>query len=81
VLEERHKEGRVQAPPADISHLLRSVGVMELRYVRMLSNLCSLTYYPDKVTVSLTLTARLNSGMMPFFLLRLTYDMPWSRPR
>lgn len=37
-------------PPPTIDPFLRPVGVMELRYIRMLSNLCALTYFMHKVT-------------------------------
>lgn len=46
------KKGSSVAPASpDITSFLRPVGVMELRYVRMMSNLCALTYLMDKVTV------------------------------
>lgn len=38
-------------PLPDISAFLRPVGVMEARYVRVLSSLCALTYYLDDLTV------------------------------
>lgn len=46
-LEQGREEPAVQA---DISAFLRPVGVMEMRYIRMLSSLSSMTYYMDKVT-------------------------------
>lgn len=38
-------------PLPDISACLRPVGVMEARYVRVLSSLCALTYHLDNLTV------------------------------
>ena len=38
--------------PADISKYLRGAGLLEMRYVRMVSNLCAQTYYMHKLTVS-----------------------------
>lgn len=36
----------------EIEPFLRAVGILELKHLRMLSNLCSLTYFMDtKVTV------------------------------
>lgn len=37
-------------PPPAIDPFLRPVGVMELRYIRMLSNLSALTYFMNKLT-------------------------------
>ena len=36
---------------ADVEPYLRSVGIVEVKHLRMLSNLCALTYFMDKVTV------------------------------
>lgn len=36
---------------ADVEPYLRTVGIVELKHLRMMSNLCALTYFMDKVTV------------------------------
>ena len=41
----------MKAPPADIRRYLRATGLMETRYVRMLSSLCAETYYLNKLSV------------------------------
>ena len=38
-------------PPPDISSYVRPAGLMETRYVRLLSSLCAQTYYLSKMTV------------------------------
>jgi len=40
-------------PPPDISSFLRPAGLMETRYVRLLSSLCSQTYIMHRLTVRL----------------------------
>ena len=47
------EEAAVKAPPADIRRYLRTTGLMETRYVRMLSSLCAETYYLNKLSVRL----------------------------
>lgn len=49
-LELAHKAA--QQPP-DLRSFLQPVGVMEVRYVRMLSSLCGQTYFLQKLTVRL----------------------------
>ncbi|BDA46183.1 probable phospholipase A1 PLIP3, chloroplastic [Coccomyxa sp. Obi] len=39
----------VKAPPADIGRYLKATGLMETRYIRMLSSLCAETYYLNKL--------------------------------
>jgi len=46
------KGGAVEAPPADIRPYLKPTGLMEIRYIRMLSSLCNETYYLSKLSVS-----------------------------
>ncbi len=46
----------VKAPPADIRRYLKATGLMETRYIRMLSSLCAETYYLNKLNVSPDLT-------------------------
>lgn len=46
------KGGAVEAPPADIRSYLKPTGLMEIRYIRMLSSLCNETYYLSKLSVS-----------------------------
>ena len=41
----------VRLPPPDISSYLRPAGLMETRYVRLISSLCAQTYYLSKMTV------------------------------
>lgn len=41
----------VKAPPADIRRYVKATGLMETRYVRMLSSLCAETYYLNKLNV------------------------------
>ena len=43
-------------PPPDISSYLRPAGLMETRYVRLLSSLCAQTYYLSKMTVHVPLS-------------------------
>ena len=38
-------------PPPDISSFLRPAGLMETRYVRLLSSLCAQTYFMHRLTV------------------------------
>ena len=40
-----------RAPPVDIRRYLKATGLMETRYVRMLSSLCAETYYLSKLSV------------------------------
>lgn len=47
-LELRHKAA---LPPPDLTRYLQPVGMMEARYVRMLSSLCAQTYFMNKLTV------------------------------
>lgn len=47
------KAGAVKAPPADIRRYLKPTGLMEARYIRMLSSLCNETYYLSKLSVSI----------------------------
>jgi hypothetical protein len=42
----------VKGPPADIRRYLKATGMMETRYIRMLSSLCNETYYLNKLSVS-----------------------------
>lgn len=42
---------KARSPPADIRSFLRPVGVMEMRYVKMLSDLSALTYNMSEITV------------------------------
>ena len=48
----RSAEAATHMDVVDISQFLQPAGVLELRYCRMLSDLCSLTYFMHKVTVS-----------------------------
>ena len=43
----------VKAPTADIRQYLKPTGLMETRYIRMLSSLCNETYYLSKLSVSI----------------------------
>ena len=42
----------LKIPPPNIHSFLFKVGIMEIRYIRMLANLCSLTYTMARMTVS-----------------------------
>ncbi|KAL3137117.1 hypothetical protein ABBQ32_006694 [Trebouxia sp. C0010 RCD-2024] len=44
------KARKEKEPPADISKYLRGAGLLEMRYVRLVSNLCAQTYYMHKLT-------------------------------
>lgn len=44
----------MKVPPPNIHSFLFQVGIMEIRYIRMLANLCSLTYTMAQMTVSFT---------------------------
>lgn len=50
-LEELELHQKAAHPPPDLSAYLQAVGIMELRYIRMLSSLCSQTYFMNKLTV------------------------------
>lgn len=52
-VQNKSKAKKEKEPPADISKYLRGAGLMETRYVRMVSSLCAQTYYLHKLTVSL----------------------------
>ena len=52
-VQNKAKAKKEKEPPADISKYLRGAGLMEMRYVRMVSSLCAQTYYMKKLTVSL----------------------------
>ena len=52
-VQNKAKAKKEKEPPADISKYLRGAGLMETRYVRMVSSLCAQTYYLHKLTVSL----------------------------
>lgn len=41
----------VKAPPPNIHSYLFKVGIMEIRYIRMLASLCSLTYTMTRMSV------------------------------
>ena len=51
-VQNKAKAKKEKEPPADISKYLRGAGLMETRYVRMVSSLCAQTYYMHKLTVS-----------------------------
>lgn len=51
-IEEREKAAKDAGPLPDISSYLRPAGVMEARYVRLLSSLSALTYHLDRLTPS-----------------------------
>lgn len=51
-VQNKAKARKEKEPPADISKYLRGVGLLEMRYMRMVSNLCAQTYYMQKLTVS-----------------------------
>ena len=51
-VQNKAKAKKEKEPPADISKYLRGAGLMEMRYVRMVSSLCAQTYYMHKLTVS-----------------------------
>lgn len=51
-VQNKAKAKKEKEPPADISKYLRGAGMMEMRYVRMVSSLCAQTYYMHKLTVS-----------------------------
>ncbi|KAK9862875.1 hypothetical protein WJX84_009025 [Apatococcus fuscideae] len=48
VKESRNTSGK--APPKDISHLLRTTGLMETRYIRQMASMCAQTYYLNKLS-------------------------------
>ena len=54
VKQSARKNPDVKAPPPNIYDFLFEVGIMEIRYIRMLANLCSLTYSMTKMSVSFT---------------------------
>jgi hypothetical protein len=47
--EDRHKGDKKALP--DIRHFIKPAGMMETRYVRLLSSLCAQTYVMHKMTV------------------------------
>ncbi len=47
------RNGALKAPPADIRRYLKPTGLMEMRYIRMLSSLCNETYYLSKLSVGI----------------------------
>jgi hypothetical protein len=51
-LEEAGKAAKDQAPLPDIMAYLRPAGIMETRYMRVLSSLSALTYNLEHLTVS-----------------------------
>lgn len=57
--ESPRKNGDVKAPPPNIHSFLSKVGIMEIRYIRMLASLCSLTYSMTRMSVSLPIIAPL----------------------
>ncbi len=50
-VQDKAKAKKQKEPAADISKYLRGAGLMETRYVRMVSSLCAQTYYMHKLTV------------------------------
>lgn len=48
---EESKQRNKKKVPKDISHLLRTTGLMETRYIRQLASMCSQTYYLNKLSV------------------------------
>ncbi len=44
-------KSKPKAPPADIRRYLKATGLIELRYIRKLSSLCTQTYLIKKLTV------------------------------
>lgn len=50
-VQDKAKAKKEKEPAADISKYLRGTGLMETRYVRMVSSLCAQTYYMHKLTV------------------------------
>ena len=50
-MEESREKSR-KVPPMDISHLLRTTGLMETRYIRQMASMCAQTYYLNKLSVS-----------------------------
>jgi hypothetical protein len=67
---------------ADVEPYLRTVGIVELKHLRMMSNLCALTYFMDKVTeTSLWRRHRLKlitSSMACEKTVQNTERSPWS---
>ena len=51
--EKADDEPSVKTPPMNIHRFLNRVGIMEIKYIRMLASLCSLTYEMRRMTVSL----------------------------
>ncbi|KAL0023962.1 hypothetical protein WJX77_003641 [Trebouxia sp. C0004] len=49
-VQDKAKAKKQKEPAADISKYLRGAGLMETRYVRMVSSLCAQTYYMHKLT-------------------------------
>jgi hypothetical protein len=50
-VQDKAKAKKQKEPAADISKYLGGAGLMETRYVRMVSSLCAQTYYMHKLTV------------------------------
>ena len=46
--EQASKAKDVKSPPLNIGHYLHKIGIMEIRYMRMMASLCNLTYYMRK---------------------------------
>lgn len=51
VIEEAELQHKAESLPPDLRSYLQPVGVMETRYVRLLSSLCSQTYVMNKMSV------------------------------
>ncbi len=49
--EKRRERTKEKKPPADIRRFLKPTGLMETRYIRMLSSLCADTYMISKLSV------------------------------
>jgi hypothetical protein len=49
--EKRRERTKEKKPPADIRRFLKPTGLMETRYIRMLSSLCADTYMLSKLSV------------------------------
>lgn len=64
-------------PLPDIRACLRPVGVMEARYVRVLSSLCALTYHLDNLTVGAAGDVRASPGAIASWRVGLLQRQPW----
>ena len=51
-VQQKAKADKRKQPPADISKYLRPVGMVEMRYARLMASLCAETYDMDRLTVS-----------------------------